>query len=160
MITRLPSQSTRRRNIVLLYTLYPLSSVALHRSIGPTSWFALAHLTLTAVLATALGIPHVLRVGRAIADDIDARLDERQLALRNAAYLDAYRVVASFMLLGIIWIALGIDKSLWWVPKTYNEWNIVFWGVIVLTLTLPSAFLSWREPDRADDREEAEVARA
>ena len=160
MITPLPSQSTRRRNIVLLYALYPLSSAALNHAIGPTSWFAMAHLTLTVVLAAALGIPHVLRVGHAIADDIDTRLDERRLALRNAAYLDAYRVVATVMLLGIIWIALGVDKSLWWMPKTFNEWNIVFWGVIALTLTLPLAFLSRREPDRADDREEAEVAHA
>jgi len=120
----------------------------------------MAHLTFTAALAAALAIPRVVRVGRAIADDVDTQLDERQVALRNAASLDAFRVVATSLLLGIIWVALGVDKSLWWVPKTYNEWNTVFWGAIVMTLTLPSAFLAWREPDRVDDREEDEQAHA
>ncbi|HYW49356.1 MAG TPA: hypothetical protein VE861_02050 [Gemmatimonadaceae bacterium] len=160
MITRLPPQLTRRRNIALLYVLYPLGSAALHLAIGPTRWFAIAHLVFTAVLASVLAVPHVLLVGRAIADDVDTRLDERQLGLRNAAYLDAYRVIATSMLLGIIWIALGVDKSIWWIPATYNEWNMVFWGAAVMTMTLPSAFLAWREPDRGDDRDEAELAHA
>ncbi len=38
---------------------------------------------------TLFGILRVGRVGRAIADDLDTRLDERQLAERNSAYLDS-----------------------------------------------------------------------
>jgi len=141
----------------MITRLQPQSTSSGYRT---TSRFAMAHLTFTAALAAALAIPRVVRVGRAIADDVDTQLDERQVALRNAASLDAFRVVATSLLLGIIWVALGVDKSLWWVPKTYNEWNMVFWGAIVMTLALPSAFLAWREPDRVDDREEDEQAHA
>ena len=57
------------------------------------------------------------------------------------------------MLLGVIWIALGIDLGIWWVPSTDDEWNLIFWGLFIYLTTLPSAFLAWREPDRLDDLE-------
>ena len=52
---------------------------------------------------------------------------------------------------------LGIDKGFWWVPSSYNEWNVIFWGLFIYLTTLPSMFLAWREPDR---EEEAELAHA
>lgn len=74
-----------------------------------------------------------------------------------AAYLDAYRVVSASAVLGTIWIAIGVDKGLWWIPRTYNEWNYVFWGLFILTTSLPAAFLSWREPDRAHEADAESV---
>ena len=71
--------------------------------------------------------------------------------MRNAAYLDAYRIVSTVAVLGCVWIALGIDLGWWWVPTTYREWNDIFWGLFLLTMSLPSAFLVWREPDRAEE---------
>ena len=151
----LPSQSTRRRDVVLLFASYPLGTWVLHQSLGESRWYVAAHLVLLGLVVGLLSFGRVIRAGRMIADDTDAALDERQLALRNAAYLDAYRIVSATAVLGVIWVAIGVDKGLWWTPRTYNEWNDVFWGLFILTTSLPAAFLSWREPDRAEDRDEA-----
>ena len=160
MTTDLPSQAARRRDVILLFSSYPLGTWALHQALGESTWLVAAHLTLTVAVFAALAVGRVLRAGRRIADDADTRLDERQLALRNAAYLDAYRVVSASAVLGTIWIAIGVDKGLWWIPRTYNEWNYVFWGLFILTTSLPAALLSWREPDRAHEADAESVAGA
>lgn len=157
MQTEIPPRRVRRRNVLLLLLSYPVVSALSYVTLRDTGWFAIAHLTSTVLILWLLGVARVGRVGRAIADDVDAKLDERQLALRNAAYLDAYRLVSAIVLLGVIWIAVGTDKGFWWIPSSYDEWNIVFWGLFLYTTSLPSALLAWREPDRL---EEGEFARA
>ncbi len=153
MNLQIPAQTVRRRNVILLALSYPLICVLLWTTMREHTFFALAHLIATVLILWLVAIERVGRVGRAIGDDIDSRLDERQLALRNAAYLDAYRIASAIVLLGVIWIALGLDLGIWWVPSTYNEWNLIFWGLFIYLTTLPSAFLVWREPDRTDDLE-------
>jgi len=150
MMHALPSQRTRRRDVILLFSTYPLGVIALHQLLGDSVWYLATHIVFTVLAITFLAVRRVARAGRLIADDADSRLDERQLAVRNAAYLDAYRIVSATVLLGTIWVAIGVDKGLWWIPRTYNEWNDIFWGLFILTLNLPAAFLSWREPDAND----------
>lgn len=106
---------------------------------------------------TLFGILRVGRVGRAIADDLDTRLDERQLAERNSAYLGSYRLAASLVLIGVIWISLGTDLGYWWIPTTWHEWNAIFGGLFIYLTSLPSAILAWREPDRHDELEFADA---
>jgi hypothetical protein len=151
----LPSQAVRRRDVILLFASYPLGTAMLHALLGDSTWYGLSHIVLTVTILATLAIFRVGRADRRIADDIDARLDERQIAQRNAAYLAAYRVVSGVAVLGCIWIALGTDKGWWWIPDSYNEWNDIFWGLFILTTSLPAAILSWREPDRADEHEGA-----
>lgn len=150
MTYSLPRQASRRRDVVLLFASYPIATWLLHQTIGDHTFYALAHILVT-IAVLSFSIFRVGRAGRRIADDVDTRLDERQLALRNAAYVDAYRVVSGLSALGVLWIALGIDQGWWWVPTTYNEWNGIFWGLFILTTSLPAAFLSWREPDREEE---------
>jgi hypothetical protein len=88
-MTRIPAQQIRRRDVMLLFALYPLGTIILMRTIGDSAWYGLAHIVLTIGIMTLFGILRVGRVGRAIADDLDTRLDERQLAVRNSAYLDS-----------------------------------------------------------------------
>jgi hypothetical protein len=155
--TAIPVQRVRRRNVLLLALSYPIVCAILWATLRENSFFALTHLAATVLILWFIAIERVSRIGKAIGDDIDSRLDERQLALRNAAYLDAYRISAGIVLLGVLWIALGLDLGIWWVPSTYNEWNLIFWGLFIYLMTLPSAFLVWREPDRADDLELQDV---
>ena len=110
-------------------------------------------LALTVTMATLFGILRVGRVGKAMADDVDARLDERQLAMRNSACLDSYRIVAGLVICGVIWIALGTDLGHWWFPTTWHEWNAIVWGLVIYLTLLPSAVLAWREPDRHEESE-------
>ncbi|MBK7905037.1 MAG: hypothetical protein IPJ78_00575 [Gemmatimonadetes bacterium] len=150
-MTELPPRATRRRDVVLLYASYPLGVLLLHLTLGGTIWYGIVHVLFIVAVCGWGALVRVGGMGRSIADDLDGRLDERQLAMRNAAYLDAYRIVSTVAVLGCVWIALGIDLGWWWVPTTYREWNDIFWGLFLLTMSLPSAFLVWREPDRAEE---------
>lgn len=150
---RIPAQHIRRRDVILLFALYPVGTLLLYNAMSTSPWYGLAHVVLTVAIATLFGMQRVGRVGRAIADDIDARLDERQLAMRNSAYLDSYRIVAGLVILGVIWIALGTDLGYWWIPSTWHEWNAIVWGLFIYLTLLPSAILAWREPDRHEESE-------
>lgn len=157
MTARIPPRLTRRRDVVLLFAGYPLGTWALFQLLAGNRWFGLAHIGWVLLLLIGLAIPRVGRVGKAIADDADARLDERQLALRNSAYTDAYRFVSGLVLIGCIAIALGSDLRQPWVPTGYEEWNAIVWGLFIYLTSLPSAILAWREPDRAEEPEFADA---
>jgi hypothetical protein len=38
-----------------------------------------------------------------------------------------------------------------WSPTTPEHWNALFWGVILLGLTLPAAFLAWEKEPPLED---------
>ncbi len=68
------------------------------------------------------------------------KLDERQVAVRNAAYHKAYRIVAAYLLLIPI-IFLSSTSS----PKMFLAiYTLIVYGVIY---TLPQAIILWTEPD-------------
>lgn len=157
MTPRIPPRDVRRRDVVLLFVGYPLGTWVLLETLAGTPFFGLAHIGLVLVLLIGLAIRRVGRVGKAIADDTDARLDERQLALRNSAYTDAYRLVSGCIVLGCIAIAIGSDLKQPWVPSGYEEWNAIVWGLFIYLTSLPSAILAWREPDRAEEPEFADA---
>jgi len=76
----------------------------------------------------------------------DAQLDERQVQVRNRAYRLAYTGVASFFILIVIYYSFAVDKNLW-IPKNWEEANLLVWIVIFMTLTLPSSILAWMEEE-------------
>jgi len=156
-MTHIPAQHVRRRDVLMLFALYPLGTILLFQLVSDSAWYGLAHIVLTISILTVFGIFRVGRVGKAIADDLDSRLDERQIALRNSAYLDSYRIVSGIVILGVIWIAIGTDLGYWWIPTTWHEWNAIVWGLFIYLTSLPSAILAWREPDRHDELEFADA---
>jgi len=71
-------------------------------------------------------------------------LDERELAVRNAAYFKAYRVVAVYSI--IAWMALICSFDL----RTSMALSLMLWlfiPLLTMTLTLPPAVILWTEPD-------------
>jgi hypothetical protein len=69
--------------------------------------------------------------------------DERQVAVRNAAYYRAYRVVAAYLLImgpTFGWVA---GEAAWY--KVLLELHAL--SFFVLVLTLPQAIILWTEPD-------------
>lgn len=99
-------------------------------------------------VVVAIGVWVLLRLSvRTIADLPDEYLDERQEALRNAAYVQAYQwlgsivgVLASCALLAFI--VLGQDPDTWSVSITWNGAMALFWVVLGLVLALPSLVLA------------------
>jgi hypothetical protein len=71
-------------------------------------------------------------------------LDERELAVRNAAYFKAYRVVAVYSI--IAWMALiySFDLSAS-IALSLRLW--LFIPLLTMILTLPPAVILWTEPD-------------
>jgi hypothetical protein len=90
---------------------------------------------------------------RDVADLPDRFLDERQLAVRNQVYVEAYRWFAGGTVIlasvGIVaFIVRGEDPDIWTVDLTY-EWCMgLFWTVMAGALLLPSMVLAIR--DRED----------
>ena len=65
--------------------------------------------------------------------------DERQVAVRNAAYFKAYRIVAVYLLLSpIVLGSISLSKMLW---------GIYMMSMIIVFYTLPQAIILWTEPD-------------
>ena len=71
-------------------------------------------------------------------------LDERELAVRNAAYFTAYRVVAVYSI--IAWMAVIYSFEL----STSAARSLMLWlfiSLLTMILTLPPAVILWTEPD-------------
>jgi hypothetical protein len=69
--------------------------------------------------------------------------DERQVAVRNAAYYRAYRVVAVYLWIMPVTFGWATVEAAWY--KVLLE--LVAVSFIVLVFTLPQAIILWTEPD-------------
>jgi hypothetical protein len=114
---------------------------------------AVAHLWLgqlaglVVVIVTA-AVWSLLRVSvRTIADLPDNYLDERQLAVRNASYVESYRYLGSAVALAatvglIAFVVNGSDLDTWEVTLTWEMVMGAFWVFLGLALGLPSMVLA------------------
>ena len=75
-------------------------------------------------------------------------LDEREVAVRNAAYFTAYRAVAVYSYL--VWMA--VSWSCWLGDSAaflLIQWLVML--LVAMVLTLPPAVVLWTEPDVPED---------
>jgi hypothetical protein len=133
---------TRRARMLLvvgylaLLVLIPVAYLALNAFVG-----------LLVVLATA-GVWGLLRVSvRTIADLPDEYLDERQLAVRNASYVESYRYLGGAVALAatvglFAFIINGTELDTWAVTLTWEGAMATFWVFLGLALGLPSMVLA------------------
>ena len=103
---------------------------------------------LAVVLAICVWVLLRLSV-RTIADLPEQYLDERQAALRNEVYVEAYQwlggivgLLASAAL--VAFIVLGQDPDTWSISITWDAAMALFWVVLGLVLALPSLVLALR----------------
>jgi hypothetical protein len=106
-------------------------------------------LTIGGLLSLAYFATRNYRAARAIADDADGNLDERQLALRNRTYLDAYRVVGAAVVTWSAYLSIAADSSRFWFPSSSYVWTVCFESTLILAIFTPSVLFTWREPDLA-----------
>lgn len=88
---------------------------------------------------------------QSLAQAPEAALDERQVAIRDRAYLESYRILSGVLLLGVLVVGILpdlLDRSL---QVTFETIQPVMWGLIHYTIILPSAVVAWREPDLESD---------
>jgi hypothetical protein len=74
----------------------------------------------------------------------EADLDERELAVRNAAYVAAYRAVAVYSVFASVALLLssGLSAS---TARLLLLWLFIL--LVGMIFTLPPAVILWREPD-------------
>ncbi len=138
-----------------LYVLYPLGCVL---QLGPDGG---ADHTLASVIGllmiAAAALIFAVLAGSSFqrqAQEPDAKLDERELAQRNRAAYRAFSVLAGLAALGLLYMSLRldfVDRFPLWAPTTPEHWNALFWGAIILGLTLPAAFLAWEKDPPLED---------
>jgi len=114
----------------------------------PVAYLGLGQLAGLLVVIVTAGVWSLLRVSvRTIADLPDEYLDERQLAVRNASYVESYRYLGSAVTLAatlglIAFIVKGSDLDTWDVTLTWPMVMSAFWVFLGLALGLPSLLLA------------------
>lgn len=84
---------------------------------------------------------------RRLAQSPDGDLDERQVAVRDRAYLESYRVFVAVVLLGLLVVGIGSDAVDRPLLVTFDVVQPVLWAAILYGMLLPSAVVAWRETD-------------
>ena len=86
---------------------------------------------------------------RTVADLPDRFLDERQRAMRDRAYLDAYRIYASIIgglaVIGMVIFVFVSENDAVTLTTTWNQGMGGVMFVLVLAQVLPSMVVAWRD---------------
>lgn len=151
----LESSRRRRAVVVALYTSY-LALVACFAGAGRSGMglvLLAALIPVAAVLIwsflalSQIALPYTSEgVGVVLPE-----LDERQLQVRDRAFYRAYQMLSSMAGLWIVYetIARTSKRQWFWVPVSFDEYQAIVWGYLLLAMTLPSAVIAWTEPDPA-----------
>lgn len=143
-----PPQQTRRLVVLGLVGSWLVSLLARSPWFDATAGtLARGLVTIAALLSLAWFAVRNYRAAQAIGDDADANLDERQLALRNRTYLDAYRVVGAVVVTWSCYLSIAADSTRFWFPSSAYTWLVIFEGTLFMAILTPSVLLTWREPD-------------
>lgn len=78
---------------------------------------------------------------RIVADQPD-KLDEYELALRHRALAKGYAALSGLLLIAIFYCGVASDAG-WWLPRSYDAFNALFWGAFLYAVLLPAALLAW-----------------
>ena len=144
-------RSRRRALVVVALAGYPVAVAALaalkHTSLNRWLILALFLLLLLPTLATLLV---GYRYARGRIDGRRARLDERDLALRQQAYALSHHVLTAILIAAtaITEIYLTSGNTLQFDANSF--WLVAMW-VIVYLPALPALMLAWIEADRPAD---------
>lgn len=149
-------RARRRGLVVVLYASYAslIACFALAGKSGLGLVFAAGLLPSGVALMSAfwalsqLALPYATEgAGR------EAQLvDERQLQVRDRAFYRAYQILSSLFGLWIVYesIARTNERQWFWVPQTFDQYQAIVWGYLLVSMTLPSALIAWNEPDLID----------
>lgn len=143
---------TRRRLLVAVALVgYPLAAALLAglKHTGLNRWVILV-IFFVLLLPTVVTLLVSYRYARGRIDGHRARLDERDLALRQQAYALSHRVLAVVLVAAtaIAEIYLTSGNTLRFDANTF--WPVTAW-VIVYIPALPSLMLAWIETDQPAD---------
>jgi hypothetical protein len=144
-------RSRRRLLVAIALAGYPVAVAVLValKHISVNRWVILAAFLLVllpTLVATSVGY----RYARGRIDGRRARLDERDLALRQQAYALSHRVLAAILVAvtAVTEIYLTSGNTLRFDANTF--WPVTMW-VILYIPALPALMLTWIETDQPAD---------
>jgi hypothetical protein len=153
-------RSRRRGLVVALYATYALGVAAyfwghavVKPAVGKLSWGALLAGGFLAflMLVAAIGFT-LIAATRSITERRMRELDEREQQVRDAAFRPAYLVTTLLFLGALLYVTVGLDAGFLRVGHV----EAMFWGMVLVQQTLPSAVVAWTEDDPPADLEPAE----
>ncbi len=156
---RIDRRSRRRGLVIVLYASYAVlvTCFALAEKSGIGLVFTAGLLPSGLALMSAfwaisqLALPYATEgMGRN-----EQLVDERQLQVRDRAFYRAYQILSSVFGLWVVYegIARTNERQWFWVPQTFDEYQAIVWGYLLVSMTLPSALIAWTEPDLIDSDE-------
>ncbi len=149
---RIGSRATRRRAVLALYLGYPtfiaamwLGSFFNHRQ---QHAIAAPFLGIVIVASAAMlwgGYTLLARTAINLPNIADRVLDERQRLVRDGAYRVSFRLVSGVLLIAALYMLLALGFE-WPLPRSGDAAQAIFWGVFIVTTTLPTAVIAWTTP--------------
>jgi hypothetical protein len=144
-------RSRRRALVAIALAGYPVAVAVLaglkHASLN--RWFVLA-VFLLLLLPTVATLFVGYRYARGRIDGRRARLDERDLSLRQQAYALSHRVLAVILIVATAITEIFLTSGNTLRLNATNFWPVAVW-VIVYLPALPSLMLAWIETDPPAD---------
>ncbi len=133
-------QSNRRLACVATYVGYLLivGSLWVGSQFGSLP-IALAAIPAAMFLVTRWWVPN--EVAKPYSAD---KLDERELQVRNQAFFRSYQIIAGLTALGLIYEQLAVEHP---HPSSERPMRALVWGFLLLSITLPHAFIAWQDSD-------------
>ncbi len=113
------------------------------------SWYWFLNLTNVTPLGRRLVSVEITRLGLTPGPRDSYGPDEREVAIRNAAFHKAYRVVVYFSIVPVVALDQLRDHL-----NSSNAWRLANGLVLILFVimwTLPQAIIVWTEPDMAEE---------
>ena len=144
-------RSRRRTLVAIALAGYPVAVAVLaalkHTSLNP--WLILA-LYLLLLLPTLATLAVSIRYARGRIDGRCARLDERDLALRQQAYALSHRVLAAILVTATAATEIYLTSGNTLQLDANTFWPAAMW-VILYIPALPTLMLAWIETDQPTD---------
>jgi len=144
-------RSRRRTLVAAALAGYPVAAAVLaalkHTSLN--RWLILA-LYLLLLLPTVATLAVSIRYARGRIDGRCARLDERDLALRQQAYALSHRVLAAILVTATAATEIYLTSGNTLQLDASTFWPATMW-VIMYIPALPSLMLAWIETDQPAD---------
>lgn len=151
------SRGSLRGAVILVLAGYPAGCLLQLAGGGQAvDLTGLALVVLSAVAFFWLATSHVQR----IAGEQASELDDLERDLRRRAFAFSYQVFTALMAAGVFYLAVANDDTrlTLWAPQTYAHWNAIFWGGLLYSFTLPSAWLAFTLPAPDDEDQDAGAA--
>ena len=156
-----PPVAVRRVAALLAVGLYPLSLLLINADIELLPGLGAVPYVVLAIVVVGLWVASVFVVyefRRRLAQAPDDQLDERELTVRDEAYLISYRLLSAAMLALAAWALVVVPAINGNRQVSLDTLLDVFFTLVIAASVLPSAVVAWRDTgdDALDDEDDPE----